>query len=140
MNETSNILLYLSGNSLVFEDVMKNLCVTKARLELNLKRNSVNLVNTSQWPCKTKMIPLIYIFRKLITQTLVDHAQRNFSLEVFISNDLSTLYDDESNLNVHRQNPKTPSAETDRNGRSLKQGDPLHNLQRNSVPSKSCPF
>ena len=76
---------------------------------------------------QNKKIPLIYIFHELITQTLVDQAQMKFSLEVFISNDLSTLYD-EANLNVHRQNPKTPSAETDRIGRSFTQGDPLHYL------------
>ena len=77
---------------------------------------------------QNKKIPLIYIFHELITQTLVDQAQMKFSLEVFISNDLSTLYNDESNSNVHRQNPKTPSAETDRMGRSLTQGDPFHYL------------
>ena len=75
-----------------------------------------------------KKIPLIYIFHELITQTLVDQPQMKFSLEVFISNDLSTLYNDESNSNVHRQNPKTPSAETDRMGRSFTQGDPFHYL------------
>jgi hypothetical protein len=73
--------LYFSGYPLVFEDMLTNICVTSARLnKVELEKEFCESGRHISVAIKVlnKKTPLIYIFRELLTQTLVDHAHRNF--------------------------------------------------------------
>jgi hypothetical protein len=105
---------------------------SKAELEKEF-RESVRHISVAIKVLNKKTL-CIYIFRELITQTLVDHAHRNFPVDIFISNDLSTLYKDS---NFPSLNPNIPSAEKCRNGRgvgtSFTHGDPFAYLQTEQI-------